>query len=164
MIIWTITVWLSGLSYQVNSFYMLLFSRLLSGVAEASFYVVAPPLIESRGGANAGLWMSIFIGAFPLGVAMGMFYGALVAHHYHWSWCFYGIACASLPLVISIYFIHDNVNGGVLAPSTHTIPSCDGSEKSRKIHFTFVDEMFKCLTSRKLISIILADSVQTGEC
>ena len=162
MITWTLTVWLSGLSYNVNSFYLLLFSRLISGVAEASFYVVAPPIIEERGGAHTGLWMSIFVGAFPLGVSIGMFFGAIISHEYHWSWCFYIMACSTLPLVISVFFINDNVNGGVLAPS-HEIPSRDGIEKDHKVQFTFTDEILTCLTNRKLIAIILANSVQIGK-
>lgn len=161
MVIWTITVWLSGLSYDVNSFYLLIFSRLTSGVAEASFYVIAPPIIEERGGAHAGLWMSIFVGAFPLGVAIGIFFGAIISNTYNWSYCFYTMAYATLPLVISVFFIQDNVNGGVLAPD-RTVNSCDGIEEDHKVHFTFTEEIIYCLTSKKLVAVILADAVQVA--
>ena len=156
-------MWLSGLSYHVNSYYLLLFARLSSGVAEASFFVVAPPLIESRAGTTAGLWMSIFLGAIPLGMSTGLFFGEVVSHHYHWSLCFHVMACATLPIVISLFFIHDNVNGGVLAPSTHTVPSRDGTGEDRKVHFTFKDEVLACMKSGKLMSIILANSIICGK-
>jgi len=159
MVIWTVAVWLSGFSSYVNSFTLLFVSRLISGVAEASFYVVAPPLIEDRGGAHSGLWMSIFVGAFPLGVSIGIFYGAYISNEYNWSYCFYIMAYSTLPLVISVYFIHDNVNEGVLAPN-HVLTSRDGSEEDRKTQFSFSEGILTCLKSRKLVAIILADSAQ----
>lgn len=53
-----------------NSFYILVASRVLSGVGEASFQTVVPPYIDDNAPPlKRGLWLSIFYMAIPVGTA-----------------------------------------------------------------------------------------------
>jgi MFS transporter, Spinster family, sphingosine-1-phosphate transporter len=45
--IWLLAIYLSSLSYYINNYYFLLFSRMLSGLGEASLQCTVPPWIES---------------------------------------------------------------------------------------------------------------------
>ena len=71
MVVWWLAVLGSGNARQYDSFYVLLFCRMATGVSEAAFQVVAPPLIQDRGGERAGLWISIFLTGQPLGLSAG---------------------------------------------------------------------------------------------
>ena len=69
--VWWLGVLGSGNAKQYNSFYVLLFSRMATGCAEAAFQVVAPPLIQDRAGGRAGFWLSVFLAGLPLGLSVG---------------------------------------------------------------------------------------------
>lgn len=77
--IWWFAVLGSGTALTLNSFNMLLVSRMASGVSEAAFHVVAPPLIQDRSGKDAGLWLSVYISGMPVGLAFGYVYGSFMA-------------------------------------------------------------------------------------
>lgn len=77
--IWWIAVLGSGTALTLNSYYMLLVSRMASGVSEAAFHVVAPPLIQDRSGRDAGLWLSVYLCGMPVGLALGYVYGSFMA-------------------------------------------------------------------------------------
>lgn len=54
--------------------------RLLSGVGEASFVTVVPPLItETAPPGERGLWLSLFYTAQPMGAGIGYVYGSAMA-------------------------------------------------------------------------------------
>jgi MFS family permease len=76
LLIWIIATTGSGLSRTYDSYYLLLGSRMLSGVSEAAFHVVAPPMIQDRGGSRAGIWLSLYLTAIPVGLALGYIYGS----------------------------------------------------------------------------------------
>jgi MFS family permease len=77
--IWWFAVLGSGTALTLDSYYMLLVSRMSSGVSEAAFHVVAPPLIQDRSGRDAGLWLSVYLCGMPVGLAVGYVYGSFMA-------------------------------------------------------------------------------------
>ena len=101
---------LLSLFYRYNSFYVLLFSRMATGCSEAAFQVVAPPIIQDRGGLHAGLWLSIYLTGLPLGLAFGYVYGSNMAgsDKFGWDWAYYFICIASLPLLVVLSFVKDD--------------------------------------------------------
>ncbi len=104
----------SGSAKQFNSFYALLFSRVATGCSEAAFQVVAPPLIQDRGGDRAGLWLSIFLTGLPVGLALGYVYGSSMAASVGWDWAYYFMCIASIPLLAVFMLVKDDSNGGIL--------------------------------------------------
>lgn len=188
-VIWISSVLLSGFSYMFDSFTILMIGRILSGVAEASFHVIAPPMFQDRGGKNAALWLSIYLCAMPLGMALGYVFGSEVANSpkMGWYWAFIIEGLVALPILFfQLLFIRDDKNGGVFAPyetssvdARKDVEITDAAadvvgdisaekEKSDDItndnndvntHPTFMDEIRICLESRILIYIIIAQSV-----
>ena len=56
-----------------------------TGCSEAAFQVVAPPLIQDRGGRHSGLWLSIYLTGLPVGLAFGYVYGSFIASSEQWG-------------------------------------------------------------------------------
>lgn len=55
-------------------------NRLLSGVGEASFVTVVPPLItETAPPGERGVWLAIFYTAMPVGAGIGYVYGSVLS-------------------------------------------------------------------------------------
>ena len=113
----------SGNAKQYNSFYVLLFSRMATGCSEAAFQVVAPPLIQDRGGNKSGLWLSIYLTGLPVGLAFGYIYGSRMAGSakWGWDWAYYWMCIASLPLLVVLAFVKDETNGGILSGAEEII-------------------------------------------
>ena len=114
--VWWLGVLGSGNAKKYNSFYVLLFSRMATGCSEAAFQVVAPPIIQDRGGKHSGLWLSIYLTGLPLGLAFGYIYGSKMASSdvWGWDWAYYWIAISSLPVILIFSFVKDETNGGIL--------------------------------------------------
>lgn len=54
--------------------------RLLSGVGEASFVTVVPPLItETAPPGERGIWLALFYTAQPFGAGLGYVFGSAIA-------------------------------------------------------------------------------------
>ena len=174
LLIWIIATIGSGLSRNYDSYYLLLFSRMLSGVSEAAFHVVAPPMIQDRGGDRAGFWLSLYLTAIPVGLALGYVYGSLLAPM--WEWAFFWESCAAGVVVLLLFFVRDNTNGGILTPSTKE-ESCDTKsyqsyQQSQDVVNTkntgrmqrhvqvsgLFEEIKACLSSRILLCISFANS------
>jgi MFS family permease len=110
----------SGNAKKYDSFYVLLFSRVATGCSEAAFQVVAPPLIQDRGGSHAGLWLSVFLTGLPIGLAFGFVYGSRMAATVGWDWAYYGMCIASIPLLVVFMLVKDDINGGILSGAEET--------------------------------------------
>jgi MFS family permease len=90
MTIWVIAVALSGLSFYSRQYVFLFLSRMLSGVAEASFQCSIPPWISKYSTSEEkGTWMSIFFTAIPVGTAIGYAYSAALAESIGWQFSFF---------------------------------------------------------------------------
>eukprot|EP00550_Attheya_septentrionalis_P009271 CAMPEP_0198294724 /NCGR_PEP_ID=MMETSP1449-20131203/23921_1 /TAXON_ID=420275 /ORGANISM="Attheya septentrionalis, Strain CCMP2084" /LENGTH=513 /DNA_ID=CAMNT_0043994769 /DNA_START=54 /DNA_END=1595 /DNA_ORIENTATION=- len=164
MSVWFLAVIGSGLSFAASSFYLLLFSRIVTGVAEASFHVVAPPIIQDRGGAHSGFYLSIYLAAMPVGLSTGYVYGFFLGDNENlgWQWAYFFLAIASAPIILACFFVRDSANGGILPGGTlvhkETVLHKDG--KPGKLHqMTYWDEIAVCLSSPVLIYTILGYSV-----
>ena len=70
--VWIIAIFLSGLSKSLESFYLLLFARALSGVGEAAIQTVVPAFIDSQiSSKRRSSALAIFYLGFPVGGALG---------------------------------------------------------------------------------------------
>ena len=121
--VWLLGVFGSGYSKQYNSFYVLLFSRMATGCSEAAFQVVAPPLIQDRGGKHTGLWLSIYLTGLPVGLAFGYVYGSFIASsdRWGWDWAYYFMCIASVPPLMVMMVVKDENNGGILGGAGESI-------------------------------------------
>jgi len=138
-------------------------------VSEASFQVIAPPMIQDRGGKRSGLWLSLFLSAMPLGMSMGYVLGSQVAnnHNLGWPWAFYIEGFIAIPVFFLGFLITDDKNGGIFAP-TSTIQKKENNQDGENDGNTnagthggtsFMQEIKVCLSSKTLISIIAAQSI-----
>eukprot|EP00578_Thalassiosira_sp_NH16_P025160 CAMPEP_0181088058 /NCGR_PEP_ID=MMETSP1071-20121207/6589_1 /TAXON_ID=35127 /ORGANISM="Thalassiosira sp., Strain NH16" /LENGTH=541 /DNA_ID=CAMNT_0023169959 /DNA_START=421 /DNA_END=2046 /DNA_ORIENTATION=- len=189
--VWWLGVLGSGNAKQYNSFYVLLFSRMATGCSEAAFQVVAPPLIQDRGGNMAGFWLSIYLTGLPLGLAFGYVYGSHMAgsDEWGWDWAYYFMCIASIPILAVMMFVRDETNGGILgrAGESVNVDNIDYGEDDGEgpiaqqpllarsnedeaqtlqgpegENFTLVSEIKACLSSPVLVTLSLGWSAIIG--
>lgn len=106
LLIWCLSAVLSGSSAIFSSFSLLLTGRILSGVGEASFQCIAPPLIDDIAPQNRlTLWLSLFYIAIPVGTALGFEYGALMASFGYrtWKYAFWSECLLMLPFSLILF-------------------------------------------------------------
>lgn len=102
--VWSLATVASGLATGFGS---LLAARIVVGIGEASFAVLAPTIIDDITPATAkGKALAIFYLAIPLGSALGYILGGQVAEHWGWREAFFvaggpGLALALLCLAIA---------------------------------------------------------------
>ena len=115
--VWCVAVFLSGLAKLLNSFWLLLFARALSGVGEASFQVIAPPFIDDYAPpGDKVLWLSIFFTAIPVGSALGYGFGSAVANSsLGWGWAFWIEGMLMVPFMLLCFKL----------PYRLVMPGCD---------------------------------------
>lgn len=158
--LWIIAVFLSALSFYFNSFFLLFTARIITGVSEASFAVIAPPMFQDRGGKRAGLWLSLYLSAMPLGVALGYITGSQVANAsgLGWQWAFLLVGLLAFPVLGVGFLIQDGKNGGVFAPfeQGEQTENMNGETTSK---LTMWQETKVCLESKSLLAIIAAQSI-----
>jgi hypothetical protein len=86
-------------------FYCAVYSRILTGVGEASFAGLAPTCIDDIAPlAQRTLWLGIFFCAMPAGAALGYIAGGLFAT-WHWQFGFLTEGLLMVPFVIITYFV-----------------------------------------------------------
>ncbi|CAM9734461.1 unnamed protein product [Chrysoparadoxa australica] len=123
-----ITVIMSGLSYNFNSYWMLLGARALSGVGEASFACVALPLItDSAPPQDRGTWVGMFLSTLPLGTACGMAFSSYMANTAGWPWTFFCVAMMVGPLALICALIPESSS----RPATVSDYGVGGLERPR---------------------------------
>lgn len=80
MSVWVIAVVICGVAQYADSYYVLIFGRLVSGVGEASFQCTAVPFINTHASKkNRALVMGIFLASITVGTAVGYIYGSIFA-------------------------------------------------------------------------------------
>ncbi|KAJ0411845.1 hypothetical protein ATCC90586_002998 [Pythium insidiosum] len=106
MVSWIVAVTLCGVAYYADSYALLLFGRVLSGVGEASFHCNAMPFINRHAPKeNSTLWLGIFIASITVGMAGGYVYGSLFASSsLTWAWAFFIEAILMVPPVLACWF------------------------------------------------------------
>eukprot|EP00903_Cladosiphon_okamuranus_P014241 g13230.t1 len=101
--VWCFAAVSAGMARPSGSYTFLLVARLLSGVGEASFVTVVPPLItETAPPGERGIWLALFYTAQPVGAGIGYVYGSLMAtSKLGWPWAFYLEAILMAPLAFA---------------------------------------------------------------
>lgn len=83
LVIWGLSSILAATSF---SYLQLVLSRAFSGIGEASFVSLAPPIIlDSASDKNKSIWMAIFYTTIPLGYACGYLFGGFIVEVFN-SW------------------------------------------------------------------------------
>ncbi|RLO06903.1 hypothetical protein DYB28_006377, partial [Aphanomyces astaci] len=125
LFVWCVAVVVCGASKPANSFYLLLFGRIVSGVGESSFQCIAPPFIDDHAPpAQRTLWLGIFFSCISVGTALGYGYGAVMANSaWGWGWAFHWEAIMMAPLVVACaFFIPDAYNRASQDHHHHHVP------------------------------------------
>lgn len=103
MSIWGLASILAATSY---SYFQLIISRALSGVGEASFISLAPPIIlDNASEKNKSTWIAIFYSTIALGYAVGYLYGGFTVDLIgSWRWAFGIEGIIILPIILICIF------------------------------------------------------------
>lgn len=149
-----------------------------TGCSEAAFQVVAPPLIQDRGGRRSGLWLSVFLMGTPVGLSLGYIYGSrmAVSERWGWDWAYYWMCIASFPLLVAFACVKDETNGGILSGADGAGGgggSGEGSEGEEPLladdgrrpdpqTFTLLSETKACLGSPVLVTLSLGWAAMIG--
>lgn len=111
--IWSIATMLSGLA---SSYRVLLATRSLVGVGEASFGTVSPGLVADYfGKEQRGRVMALFFLAIPVGSALGYLLGGQLGQRFGWQMAFLMVGLPGLLLVIPLWRLADPERTGVAA-------------------------------------------------
>jgi len=98
------------------SYAFLVFFRMLSGVGEASFCCIIPPIIQSKGGENSASWLAAFYTAIPVGTAVGFAYSSVLANSsLGWQAAFYIEGMMMAPFVGLLFLCHRYYYGSILS-------------------------------------------------
>ncbi|GAB9464607.1 Major facilitator superfamily [Globisporangium polare] len=106
MSVWVVAVITCGVAKHMESYYLLLFGRVLSGVGEASFQCNATPFIDSHAPKESrALYMGIFLASITVGTALGYVYGSsFAASSLGWDKAFYVEAAMMVLLILGCLF------------------------------------------------------------
>lgn len=103
VVIWSIATVASGLA---SEFWSLLAARIVVGVGESSFAVLAPTIIDdSTPSDRKAKALAMFFLAIPLGYAMGYILGGAVAHNWGWRAAFFVSGGPGIVLAMSCLLI-----------------------------------------------------------
>lgn len=105
LVVWSLATMLSGLA---GSYRMLLGSRALVGVGEASFGTVSPGLVADYfGRERRGTVMALFFLATPVGSALGYVLGGQLGHRFGWQNAFLMVGLPGLLLAVPLWLLVD---------------------------------------------------------
>lgn len=106
MIVWTVSAVISGSAYFVNSYELLLFGRVLSGVGEAAFLCCTSPWIATNApSVSKSKWLAVFFSAMPIGTALGYVYSSVIAATIGWQWSFFIEALYMCPMLCVLQYM-----------------------------------------------------------
>ena len=102
IMLWSLATILSGIA---SSMMFLFGARILVGVGEASFGVIAPGYIKDfeSDAVKLNKKLALFYIAIPVGSALGYVLGGLIAEHYSWRAAFY--LAALPPALLSLFLL-----------------------------------------------------------
>ncbi|CAN0239278.1 unnamed protein product, partial [Ectocarpus fasciculatus] len=138
----------AGVAKPLGSYTALLIARLLSGVGEASFVTVVPPLItDTAPPGERGLWLALFYTAQPVGAGIGYVYGSGLANSaLGWPWAFYleaffmaplAMACSLVPrdraMAVSNASDYGTPPGSTATPTTNSTGNLSSSSPKDKV-------------------------------
>lgn len=104
--LWSMATMLSGMA---TSYRILLATRTLVGVGEASFGTVSPGLLADRfPRENRGRMLSLFFLAVPVGSALGYILGGQLGQAFGWQKAFLLVGLPGFFLAVPLYFLKDS--------------------------------------------------------
>ncbi|TYZ64625.1 hypothetical protein PybrP1_004708 [[Pythium] brassicae (nom. inval.)] len=126
MSVWVLAVVVCGVAKYAESYYVLLFGRVLSGVGEASFQCNATPFIDTHApAASRALYMGIFLASITVGTALGYVYGStFAASSLGWSAAFFVEGALMVVLILACLF--------VVPPALDVVPTDHNHAKTPK--------------------------------
>ncbi|ETV93015.1 hypothetical protein H310_12847 [Aphanomyces invadans] len=148
--LWALAIAISGLARPLNSYYLLLVGRLLSGIGESSFQAVTPSFIDQHAPEHKRtLWLGLFGCAISAGTALGYSYGSLTAQTIGWDWGFILAAIAMMPLAYLCYTsIPDHIDIPMIQESTLAHQDVyDDESRHRGTSLSFFRELWAVVQS-----------------
>ena len=107
--VWSLATLGSGLAKDYNH---LVLARSLLGIGEATYGVIAPTiLLDLFSREQRSKLMSAFYLAMPLGAALGISLGPLIAHRSSWHYAFFIVGAPGIIAAIVALFLPDPVRG-----------------------------------------------------
>ncbi|OQR81617.1 Major Facilitator Superfamily (MFS) [Thraustotheca clavata] len=112
LFIWILSSVCCAISKPIESYSLLLFGRLISGIGEASFQATAPAFIDQFAPpAKRTLWLGLFFAFVAVGEAVGFSLSSVIAATVGWDISFYLTTVLAIPLVYMCYWcIPDELN------------------------------------------------------
>jgi MFS family permease len=123
--LWSLATGGTGLA---TTFGVLFATRILVGIGEAAWGPIAPTIIaDMYPQAKRGLVLSCFYIAIPVGSALGVVLGGLIAAKYSWHWSFFLMAPPGLLLAALAFLRPDPPRGGadLASPQPAKLPMGD---------------------------------------
>ena len=151
MSIWCFSAFLASTSF---SYFQLLLSRVLSGVGEASFVSLAPPIVlDSASEKNKSTWIAIFYSTIALGYALGYLLGGFTVDLFNdWRWGF--VVEGALGLVIVLVCVFAEKDPKMVAKRKEKKKDkAKGKDKSQAL--SFITQFQKLYTNPLFVFIVL---------
>ncbi|KAF4320703.1 hypothetical protein BBO99_00005004 [Phytophthora kernoviae] len=113
MSVWVVAVVICGIAQALDSYYVLIIGRLVSGVGEASFQCTATPFIDRYAPpASRSLYLGIYLASITVGTALGYIYGSIFANSgLGWAGAYYveGVVMVGF-IVCCLVIVPDELN------------------------------------------------------
>ncbi|RLN55613.1 hypothetical protein BBJ29_002403 [Phytophthora kernoviae] len=113
MSVWVVAVVICGIAQALDSYYVLIIGRLVSGVGEASFQCTATPFIDRYAPpASRSLYLGIYLASITVGTALGYIYGSIFANSgLGWAGAYYveGVVMVGF-VVCCLVIVPDELN------------------------------------------------------
>ena len=118
--LWSLATGGTGLATTFGALFLM---RVLVGVGEAAWGPIAPTIIADMYPASKRGWvLSWFYIAIPVGAALGVVLGGLIASKSSWHWSFFLMAPPGIVLAILAWFRPEPSRGGVEASRVDAQP------------------------------------------
>lgn len=125
--VWSLATMLSGFA---ASYRMLLTTRTLVGVGEASFGTVSPGLLSDYfPRERRGRTLSLFFLAIPVGSALGYILGGQLGQAFGWQTAFLLVGLPGLFLALPLYFLRDPRRSGTRENTLPAEPLLDEARR-----------------------------------
>eukprot|EP01026_Neomeris_dumetosa_P054551 TRINITY_DN49122_c0_g2_i2.p1 TRINITY_DN49122_c0_g2~~TRINITY_DN49122_c0_g2_i2.p1 ORF type:complete len:357 (+),score=41.67 TRINITY_DN49122_c0_g2_i2:3-1073(+) len=135
---------------------MLILARMLVGVGEASFVVLAAPFIDDNAPPEQkSLWLGLFNMFIPVGYAIGYIVGGVIGSNLGWRWVFFLEAASMLPFVVFSFVVQpiDIIRG---------VEESEKQGATKNQIMVFFRDVRTIFCQRVYAMTVIAYSLQTG--